>query len=134
MDALTQRIEQLELRARRQRWIMMTMGLALLAIFTMAQSPAGIMATLRTKKLLVYNDKNEIVFVVGSDKDSGKGTWQLIDDNKAIASCFPGKWGGSIQLSQQGETKTGLLLVGDRDGHGSAIVWGDNQSIKWQAP
>lgn len=134
MDEVSRRVAKLERGMRRQRWIILAMGLALAATLIMGQSAGGILSTVRARKLLIYNDRNEIVFMAGSDKQSGKGVWQLIDDNKTIASCFPGKWGGSIQLSKQGEFKTGLLLVGDRDGYGSTIVWGDNQSTKWQAP
>jgi len=36
-------------------------------------------------------------------------------------------------MSKEGVAKTGLLLVGDRDGYGSAIIWDDNKQPKWQA-
>ncbi|QNN20729.1 hypothetical protein HED60_00080 [Planctomycetales bacterium ZRK34] len=134
MDEVSHQIAKLQRSVRRQRLLIMAIGLMFVGTLLMGQNVGGVLSTVRARKLLIYNDRNEIVFMVGSDKQSGKGVWQLIEDNKTIASCFSGKWGGSIQLSKQGEFKTGLLLVGDRDGYGSTVVWGDDQSIKWQAP
>ncbi|MBI1375038.1 MAG: hypothetical protein GC159_20155 [Phycisphaera sp.] len=132
-DEVKDRIDRLERALRRQRWVMMAMAMVIVGVFVGGQSAGGILSVVRTKKLMVYNDKNEPVFLVGTDKESGKGTWQLIQDNKAIVSCFPGKWGGSIAMSKGGEAKTGLLLVGDRDGYGSVIVWDDNHAPKWES-
>jgi len=130
-----ERLFRLERTVRRQRWIMLIIVMIGFGAVLIAQRAApGVLSHVRTKKLLVYNDKNQIVFMIGSDKTSGKGVWQLIHENKPIATCFPGKWGGSIHLSKEGEAKTGLLLCGDRSNYGSAIVWEHDKSIKWDAP
>ncbi|MDH3582710.1 MAG: hypothetical protein OER86_00675 [Phycisphaerae bacterium] len=138
--SMGERLDRLERRVGCYQRILVAAGVLILATLVLGQRPVtrtaagGVLPVVRARKLQIYNERNEVVFLVGAEKGTGKGTWQLIHERKAVASCFPGKWGGSIQLSPQGGEKTGLLLVGNRGGYGSAVVWGDSQSIKWQAP
>ncbi len=137
---VVERLNRLERKVSRYRWLLGVLALALVGVIALGQirlppkQGGGILPVVRARKMLIYNEKNEIVYLVGSERGTGKGTWQLIHKKKPVASCFPGKWGGSIQLSQQGGEKTGLLLVGDRNGLGSAVIWDKSKNMKWQAP
>lgn len=127
------RIVSLERSLRRLRRLTVALALLLIAAVAMAQAQAGgVLSNLRTRKLTVYNEKNEPFFVVAADQE-GKGQWSLLHEGKPIIMAFHGKYGATVNIVSEG-VKTGTFLVADKGGKGGIILYDKSNNEVWTAP
>ena len=120
-STLEARIQCLERQLKTQRWLMCGLLLAAVAVAGIAATTSDISNEIKTKKLVVVNDKGEQVIWLTSEKDGGVAVFFNGEGLSPVLIAAGRPTGGELLL----KGARGLNLVeisGDKSGAGHVSV------------
>lgn len=123
MKAITleSRIESLERKVKTQRWLIGGLLMAAVAVAGIAAATSDVSNEIKTKKLVVVNDKGEQAVLLASEKDGGVVALFNGQGLAPVMIAAGRPTGGELLLKNQGGVNL-VEIVGDKSGVGRVSV------------
>ena len=118
---LEARIESLERKVKTQRWLLGGLLMAAVAVAGIAAATSDVSNEIKTKKLVVVNDKGQEVVWLTSEKDGGVAVFLNGEGMQPVLIAAGRPTGGELLL--KGEHGVNLVEIsGDKSGSGHVAV------------